>query len=120
MPRAVLPIITPKGPYPGTVAADDLDFTWTAGDPGNGHTIAATGRELLKVRNDDVGAQTFTIKGVEDPFKRTQDIGPYSVGAGKYAEFWLGSLIGYVQADKTIWIDVADANVFFAVSRIPS
>ncbi len=119
MARTPLTIQTPKGPYPGSVAAEALDITWEAGDATNNNEIAATGKELLLVRNDDVGAQTFTLVSAADPFKRSADITAYSLGAGEYAAFWLGALTGWIQSDRKFHLNPGNANLKFAVLKMP-
>jgi hypothetical protein len=119
MPETALTVQTAKGPYPGTVAANDLDITWTAGDAVNGNSFISTGRELLLVRNDDAGAQTLTLKSVADTFARTADISAYSVGIGEYAAFWVGDRQGWTTGGGLVLINpVASANLFFAVLRL--
>ena len=120
MPRIDIPIVIPKGPHVvSPVPANDLDFSRTAGDITNLNSFKATGKELLLVRNDDVAAQTFTIKSVADPFKRVQDITAYSLGISEEAAFWFGDIQGWRQPDGTVFIDPADADLKFSVMRIP-
>ena len=120
MLRTPLTSQTPKGPYPGTVGAGDLAITWAAGDAVNFNDIAATGRELLLVRNDNIAAQTFSIISSADPFKRTGDITDYSVPASGYAAFLLGALIGWIQTDRKFHINPSSVDLNFAILRIPA
>jgi len=46
-------VVSPQGPYPGVVAAGELDFTWTAAS-GTEDTFAFTGQELILAHNADV------------------------------------------------------------------
>lgn len=120
MPRTAITVQTPKGPYPGTVNANDLDLAWQAADVANGNYFVGTGRELLLVRNGDAGAQTFTITSAPDPYKRTGNITAYSLGASEMAHFWLGgNLVGWYQAGNQVYLDASDADVAYAVIRIP-
>lgn len=120
MARTALTVITPKGPHPGTVAAEDLDISFTAGDAVNGNSFPHTGKELLLVRNvHGTTAQTFTIDSVDDPYKRQSDIEAYSLGFGEYAAFWMGAVTGWRQTDGNVYLDVSTADIQFAVVRIP-
>jgi len=119
MPRTALTTQTPKGPYPGVVSAEDLDFTWAAADDANGNDFVFTGRELILVRNDDAAPQTITLTSSNDPQKRLGNITTYSVGIGEYAAFWAGAIQGWVQAGQKFFIDTSDPDLKFAVIRIP-
>lgn len=120
MPRTALTVLTPKGPFPGTVAADDLDYTYAVGDTVNNNSFPATGRELLLIENVNVGAQTVTFLSVADTFKRTADITAYSVGPSEFAVFWFGSITGWKQTDGNIYINPGHADVKMAVLKIPA
>lgn len=119
MPRTEITKQTPLGPYPGTIAAEALDITWTAGDVANGNDFTCTGRELILVRNDDAGAQTFTVDSVPGAESREGDLTAYSVGIDEYAAFWVGNIIGWKQSDGKVHIAPASANLFFAIIKIP-
>jgi len=119
MPRTLLTAQVPLGPYPGTVSADDLDFTWAAADLANGNDFAFTGRELILARNDDAAPQTITLTSVADSKKRMGTITAYSRAAGEYGMFWAGSLEGWVQSGNKFFIDVSDASIFLAIIKLP-
>lgn len=109
-------VITPKGPYPGVVAAEALDFTWTAAS-GTEDTFAFTGQELILANNTGVGEATITFNSQPDQYNRKADI-EYSLGAGEYAAFWAGSKIGW--ATGTVFsMQASSADVKWAVIRIP-
>lgn len=118
MPRTAITAQTPKGPYPGTVSANDLDITWTAGDAVNGNSVVLSGPMLLLFRNDNVGAQTFTVSSTQDPYKRTGDVSAYSLGASEYAAF-LVKPEGWIQSDGRLYIDVGSADIKIAVLKLP-
>jgi hypothetical protein len=120
MARTALTVVTPKGPY-DTVAANGLDFAFTAADEANGNAFVCTGRELLLARNThETDAATVTISSAPDPYGRTKDITAYSLAAGESAAFWIGRSIGWRQADGKVWLDAGGAGtVEFAVLRIP-
>ena len=119
MPRTALTPQTPKGPYPGTVSAEDLDFTWAALDDANGNEFAFTGRELVMFRNDDAAPQTITLTSSNDPMKRLGNIPTYSIGIGEYAAFWAGAIAGWSQSGQKFFIDCSDPNIMVAVIKIP-
>lgn len=119
MPRTALTAVQPKGPYPGTVAANALDVAFVASDNVNGNYFVGTGKELILVHNTDAGAQTFTITSAADPYGRTANISAYSLAAGEFGMFWLGNLVGWDQGGGQIYLDSSDANIEYAIVRIP-
>ena len=118
MARKTIPIISPKGPYPGVVAANALDFVFTTADSVNFDEFALTGRELIVVRNSTAGALTFTLSSVVDPQGRTQDVTSYSLGAGEFAAFWVGNIVGWDNAGK-FFLQSSASTMDYAVIRIP-
>jgi len=119
MPRTTLTPQNPPGAYPGTIAANAADMTFAAADVANKNQFAATGKELLVVRNDNVGAQTVTINSVVDTFKRTGDITAYSLGASEYAFFGPFPVGGWRQTDGNLYLEGSHADIKFAVIRLP-
>ncbi|KKM90810.1 hypothetical protein LCGC14_1234820 [marine sediment metagenome] len=110
---------TPKGPHPTIpVSANALDFTFANSDNAAGNDFVITGRQLLLVFNNDVGAQTFTISSVADQFGRKGDITTYSLDAGEYAAFWFGNVVGWKQALNKILLASSNDNVQFAVLNL--
>ena len=95
MARKDIPIITPKGPYPGTITALMFDFVWTTADNVNFDQFPLTGKELILINNTSAGALTFTLESATDDRGRLGDITTYSVGAGLYSCFWAGNMIGW-------------------------
>lgn len=118
MPRTALTSQTPKGPYPGTVAANDLDITFAAMDAVNGNSVTLNGPLLLLFRNDNAGAQTVTINSTTDPYNRSGDVSAYSIGAGEYAAFIVKPL-GWIQSDGALYLDTSSADVKIAVLKLP-
>lgn len=112
-------IVTPKGPYPGTVAANDLDVATFNLDNTNGNVFVGTGRELLVIENPTGGAITVTLTSAFDQAKRKGDITTYSLGAGEYMTFWYGSLIGWDQGGGQIYIDCSATGLKGLLLRIP-
>lgn len=119
MARTALTPVSPKGPYPGTVAANALDYVFAASDSSNGNYFVGTGRELILVQNADAGAQTFTLTSIADPYGRLGSITTYSLSAGEFAMFWLGALVGWDQGGGQIYLDSSNANIKFAIIRMP-
>lgn len=100
-------------------AADSLDFAFTAGESDNGYQYKATGREVVIMRNINVGAQTFTLLSVADKLNRKGDITAYSLAAGEFAVL-VPPLDGFQQADGNVYIDISHDDVHIAVLRVPS
>lgn len=110
------------GHYPTLpVTAEAADFTYTASgaDFADGASFPLTGREVLIVRNDNAGAQTITINSVVDDKNRTGDITTYSIGIGEYAVFGPFPKSGWAQASGDLYFEVAAADLFLAVLRLP-
>lgn len=104
----------PVGPYPATVAANDLDITWTAAVVGDA-TFACTGKELLLVHNSGVSAATFTLTSVVDQYNRRADVEGYSLGADEYAAFWYGNTVGWRDSNGTATLDASSTDLNYAV-----
>ncbi|WP_447978080.1 hypothetical protein [Candidatus Nitrospira bockiana] len=120
MPRTALTPATPKGPYPGTVNAGDLNIALENVDNANGNVFVGNGRDLLLIQNPTAGAITFTLTSSNDPQNRKSDITNYSLGAGLFAFFWFGSIIGWAQdAAGSIYLDAGGAGLKCKVLRIP-
>lgn len=120
MPRDVIIVNENTKRYPSLpVAANSLDFAFTPGDAVNGLQYQATGREVVLVRNINVGSQTFTLLSVADEFGRKGDITTYSLAAGEFAVL-IPPLKGFQQADGSVWIDVSHDDVHVAVLRLPA
>lgn len=110
---------TLKGPYPGTVSANDLLVTWTAADAVNFNQFAANGNEILLVWNTDVGAQTITLTSKTDSFGRSGDISAYSMATNTVHAFnFRNANSGWVQSDGNVYFQASSANVKFAVIRV--
>ena len=118
MARKDIPIITPKGPYPGTVSATGLDFVWTTADNVNSDQFPLTGRELILINNTSGGALTITLTSAADPQGRTGDITTYSVGIALYSCFWAGNLVGWNNAGY-FYMTSSAATMKYAIIRIP-
>jgi hypothetical protein len=119
MARTVLTVLTPKGPYPGTVNAGDLATTYATADNTNGNSFSFTGRELIDFRNTTGGAITVTLTSAADPQGRSADITAYSIPATTgLATFWAGNLVGWSQAGS-FYIDCSATGLGVRIIRIP-
>lgn len=112
---------TPLGAYPGTVAAGDLDVTFTAaGASGltSGVTFTITGGEILLVYHaGGVDDATFTMQSVADNLGRYGDI-DYTLSQGEYAAFNFTGTQGWRLAGTTIAsVSCATTGLQFAVLK---
>ncbi len=112
-------IVTPKGPYPGPVSANDLDVATFDLDNTNGNVFVGTGRELLVIQNPTAGAITVTLTSAFDQAKRKADITTYSLGAGEFMSFWYGSLVGWDQGGGQIFLDCSASGLKGLLLRLP-
>lgn len=118
MARTTLPIFTPRGPYPVTVAAGDLATTWTAYDAVNKNDFLCTGKELLLVKNNHATlAKTVTLLTAADPHGRKNDITTYSIPAGVVCQFWFGNIVGWDAGGGKVNVDAEDNSIQFCVVR---
>jgi hypothetical protein len=116
--------IVPKtilGPF-ATYGAGLADFTFAAGTITDGDNWVCSGRDLLVVRNTNVGAQTITIVSVDDETNRAGNITAYSLAAGDFAVFGVGltNSLGWQGTGKKIRITVSHAEVVVAVLTLPA
>lgn len=121
MPRTALTVQTPKGPFPGLVAANDLDYTYVAADVANKNQFPLTGREMIYMRNvDGTTPHNVTLTSVNDPQKRVRDITTYAIALSGFAQFWAGSVVGWRQTDGNFYLEADDVQIEFAIVKIPS
>jgi len=119
MPRTDLTPVDTVGPYPSLQpTALSLDYAFVAADVGNGNQFAASGDDLLLVKNNG-GASPyyFTITSKEDELNRTGDITEYDVGIDLYSAFRLKNK-GWRQADGKIYLDAENVAIEFAILRL--
>ena len=108
----------PVGPYPGTVAAGDLDITWAAATIGS-TTFTVTGKELLLIHNTGIDSATLTLVSVADRYKRSGTISDYALDGDEYAAFWIGNIIGWRDSAGTMTIQSNTSGHKIAIIRIP-
>lgn len=120
MARTVIAAVTPKGPFPDAVAANDLDVAETAADAANKQSTPYTGKEVILARNTGVGARTVTFTAKADPYGATSHVTAYSIGAGELAVFsFRDGAPRWQQSDGNIYFEAEHAEVLFTVLRIP-
>ena len=122
MARLALVPITVIAGYPATpLTADsaDIAFTNAGASFADGAGFPLTGREVLLVRNLNVGAQTVTISSVNDDKNRKGDITTYSLATTEIAAFCL-PVAGWRQADGQLYFAASATDVAFAVLRLPA
>lgn len=112
-------VVMPKGPYPGTVAANALDVATFDLDNTNGNVWVGTGRDLLVIQNPTAGAITVTLTSSTDAAKRKADISTYSLGAGEFMSFWYGNLVGWDQGGGQLYLDCSATGLKGLIFRIP-
>ena len=113
---ARIPLVPIECPTPWAILP--IEMVWTAADNINGNSIAFTGKDVLLVRNDNVGAQMVTVSSAPDKYGRSGDQ-THLVPAGEYWVFGAPfPAVGWQQADSLLWVDGAAADVFFCVIRI--
>lgn len=116
MPRTTIPTIAAVGPYPVTVAANDLDTTGTAADTVNQNeaSFGSSDRLLLTAHNTGASARTITITSTPDPFNRSGNVAAYSLGAGEHMAFMV-KRAGWAQSDGKLYFEANNAEVVFRV-----
>lgn len=120
MARTAIAPVAPIGPFPTLpVAANSLDFAFTAADVANGNVVAfgSYTRLLVLARNVNASAQTFTIDSAPDNLNREGDIGAYSLAQNEFAAF-VCTRQGWRQADGGLYLNGAHADIQFAVIGI--
>lgn len=112
-------IQVPIGPYPASVAADDLDLTWTAAGGANViDSVTSTGRELLLIRSVASAVADVSLYTVADQYNRTNDIAAYVLGVSETAAFWFGNTVGWRNATGAIRIEASTTCVEWAILKI--
>lgn len=84
------------GPYEPVANEQFAELTFQAGDTAGNTVVMSTGKCLLLVQNEGVGAGTVTVTSSRDPYGRTADISAFSVDAGGFAAR-IFSAIGWEQ-----------------------
>lgn len=116
MPRTELTPIA----APGCYVSAPTQIPWTAADVANMNSVMLTGRELLLIRNADaVAAHNVTITSVPDEKNRLGDITNFSIGAGLLYVFGPVQLAGWQQPDGRLYFQADNAQIQFAVLRLP-
>lgn len=118
---ALVPIDVVSG-YPATplaLNALDVNFTNAGASFADGASFPHTGREVLLIRNLNVGAQTVTISSVNDAQNRKGDITAFSFATGEIGAICL-PVAGWRQPDGQLYFAASATDVAFAVLRLPA
>lgn len=119
MARTTIAKTTLLGSYPTlplTANSADLVLTACTGSSGSsGNQIQfGAGDLIVLVQNSDAAvAYTVTFTSIADQYKRTGDIGPYTLQAGEIAPFRFKSA-GWRQADGYLYCEGNNAAIKFA------
>ncbi len=115
MARTQLVKTTAPGPY----TADGVAITWTAAVVADKEEFVMEGNDLLLVRNEDVGAHTFTITSAEDRMGRFGHVTGQSLAAGAWAVLGpFKKLTGWQQSTGVLYIEADDVNIEWAVIKL--
>lgn len=108
---ALTPISVPNG-----YADEFTAIAWEAATPApDGNKFAASGLDLLLIRNTGASAHDVTLLSVALPrFGRTGDV-TESIPAGEYRAFGPLPTLGWQQSDNAIYVDADDAEIELAV-----
>ena len=115
--------IVPEGPYPGLVAAGDLDVSWASLSSVTDATFVSTGRELVLIRyptDATLPAGTtasVTLESQYDEYQRKADIIYTVTVEGTYA-FWMGNKTGWADSDGVATISASNSALEAAVLTI--
>lgn len=106
------------GPYPGTVSANELDFTMVAGNVSS-NTFVCTGKELLIARNSSTDTTyTITITSQLDEYNRSGDITAYEIGPLEYAAFKFTNTRGWRDSSGLVSFTVNNASIYVAILNV--
>ena len=122
MPRTPITPETPLGglgDYSSTNSADFPMAATTGLSGSDGNEFVSSGKDLVYVKNIQVGAQTITFTSVDDPQSRQEDIPVYELLAGEYAVFGPFGTVGWRQTDNNIYFETSHVDVLVAIFALP-
>jgi hypothetical protein len=105
-----------SGSYPANAQMDTLTFL--AADPANDEQFSITGQEIIIARNTGASTRNVIITAVADRFKRTTNV-TKAIAAGAFAMFGPVELEGWMQSDGKLYFEADNAEVTFAVIKLP-
>lgn len=114
MPRSALTKTVLSGSYPGTGVA----VVWQDSDPVNGNTFAASGKEMILVRNTGATAKQITLQANADPFGRVSDV-VESIASAAMKAYGPFQLLGWATASGNFEIDSDSTDLEVAVLVLP-
>lgn len=97
---------------------DTVALEWAAADATDGNVYAATGREIVLLRNEGEEAVGVTLVSTADPLGRTADLED-TVAAGTTVALMPG-IAGWRQDDGSIQIEADSDDLVIAVLRLPT
>ena len=96
---------------------NDNAITWTAGDATNDHDFVNTGREIVLMKNDSIGALSADVISVADEYGRTGDT-TLTPGASAIAAAGPFPPTRWNSASGKAYIDLTDdTSISFAVIK---
>lgn len=104
--RAMITKTVPLGAY-GTYSAGAAALAMAIADIAEHNQFAVGGNDLIIVHNTDVSDHTITIYSVPDAFGRPENITAYNIPAGEYHIFGPFKPDGWMQLDRSIYIDAS-------------
>lgn len=117
---AVIPIQNIEGPYPVSVSADDLDFTWTAATGSSQiDTVTASEDILLLFKYTGAATGTVTIDSQLDEYNRENDIENYVLGSDEHHCFLYSNREGWENATGQFQIKASTSAIHWAALQLP-
>lgn len=111
--------LTALGTKTNAYSAGAADLTMTAADVANKEEVTLTGAEIVIAHNTGASEHTVTITSVADSQGRTGDIETYALAADDYAVFGPFGTEGWLQSSGKLHFEADDAEVKFAVVKLP-
>lgn len=117
MPRVDCPKTIAPGPYPASSFTGQA-VTMTASDTGVFNSFRPTARDILLVYGGAAGG-TYTIQSAPDPQLRSGDLTTLTIAAYAIHSYVFNQLLGWLQADGTIWLKGSAVGILFGVVTYP-
>ena len=109
-------VTTIKGPYPGTVSANDLDVTLTAAHATDA-TFTITGKEILIAVNLNAATKEISLYSVADNYGRKADITTYSIGPDEMVAFKFSNTVGWATSDQIVHASGTSTDIKLGLIR---
>lgn len=108
-----------KTTAPGSYATAGAALTMMAEIVADGSQFSPSGNDLIIIQNTDVGAQTWTLTSVADPYNRLGTITTEAIAAGVIRIFGPLKTQGWMQADGKIYLNASHVGVKFGIIALP-